>query len=89
MNSFSNNLFTGKQYTSVCQAYRNSDERRDIVLEKLEDVEFVDPTNRMFKFNVSKREPDIGYRYNALVPGRLGGVLYNQVSIIKYLMLVP
>ncbi|XP_059149160.1 uncharacterized protein LOC131936264 [Physella acuta] len=68
----------GVSYSSVCQAYKGSSDRRTQLATKLEGVRFTDPAGNLFNF--VNRSGVSNYRYLSIDRGLLDGVVYNQIG---------
>ncbi|XP_055861139.1 uncharacterized protein LOC106076542 [Biomphalaria glabrata] len=67
----------GLQYTAVCQAYRNSADRRVVLRNNLANVTFDDPSGNKFVF--VNRSGLAGYKLNSVYKGVLG-VSYTTIG---------
>ncbi|XP_060080414.1 uncharacterized protein LOC132559805 [Ylistrum balloti] len=52
-------------YTTVCEKYRNNQNRHDLLMSHIDDVDFSDPTNTQFEFT-DRREGNKGYQIYSL-----------------------
>ncbi|XP_033749036.1 uncharacterized protein LOC117333723 [Pecten maximus] len=52
-------------YTIVCEKYRNNQDRHDLLMSNIKNVDFTDPTNTRFQFT-DRREGNKGYQIYSL-----------------------
>ena len=52
----------GQNYTGICDEFKSSDDIREMLMDKLEEVEFEDPSGAIFEFT-DKRENQQGYTF--------------------------
>ncbi|ESO97858.1 hypothetical protein LOTGIDRAFT_103681 [Lottia gigantea] len=70
----------GEGYTTVCEAYKNRNDRRDVLLKKLDSVEFEDLSKTNFKFE--NREGNKGYDfYSITIQSVTSGYIYKKVRM--------
>ncbi|KAK6190589.1 hypothetical protein SNE40_002421 [Patella caerulea] len=69
----------GEGYTTVCEAYKNREDRRDVLLRKLDDVEFLDLSGTQFEFE--NREGNKGYTlYSITSQSVTSGYYYKKIG---------
>lgn len=72
----------GSDYSAVCEAYRNSKDRREVIRDQLDTVSFTDPTGAEFRFN--DREGNKGYILYRVARSPLSTERYNYLQIGNY-----
>lgn len=72
----------GNDYTAVCEAYRNSKDRRDLLRDNLDRVNFTDPTGARFQF--VDRKGNKGYILYRVASSPVSAEQYNYLQIGEY-----
>ena len=65
----------GVDYTTVCEAFKNIQNKRDLILHKMKDVTFTDLSGHDFSFNSHR-----GYTVYSIDTEAVFGYVYNPVS---------
>lgn len=69
----------GENYTTVCKAYRNRPDTRDVILRNLKNVNFPDPSGENFNFT-DRREGSKGYDIYDIQFIPVEGYVYRKVG---------
>ncbi|KAL5016529.1 hypothetical protein ScPMuIL_006118 [Solemya velum] len=69
----------GDGYTTVCESFKNRQDRRDIVLEFTENTTFVDPSGKPFYFD-ENGDGNKGYTFYSIQPPAVYGFAYNPIG---------
>lgn len=70
----------GDDYTTVCEAFKNRENRRDFVLEKIQEASFVDLSGQPFSFS-DRGDGNKGYVMYSIDSSNIQGYTYNPVSL--------
>ena len=65
----------GEYYTTVCEAFKNRESKRGLILEKMKNVTFTDLSGHQFSFNSHR-----GYTVYSIDTEAVFGYVYNPVS---------
>lgn len=70
----------GDGYSTVCESFKNRQDRRDSVLKYTENATFIDPSGKPFHFD-KNGEGNKGYNFFSIQPPAVYGFAYNPVNI--------
>ena len=74
----------GESYTTVCEAFKNKEDRSDLILEMLNKVRFTDLSGYPFSFAENRGDSNRGYNIYSIDTEAVFGYVYNPVSSQRY-----
>ncbi|KAL3856574.1 hypothetical protein ACJMK2_011309 [Sinanodonta woodiana] len=70
----------GNDYTTVCEPFKNNQDRRDILLRNIKNAQFVDPSGQNFNFG-NGTDGNKGYIMYSIEPSVTFGYAYTKVGM--------